>query len=48
MDAFRRRLREGCEKNHCHYVLVNTGQPLHEVLSGYLAFRAKTTTRIGK
>jgi hypothetical protein len=26
-------------------VLVNTAQPLHEVLSGYLAFRLKTTSR---
>jgi uncharacterized protein (DUF58 family) len=45
MEAFRLRLRDGCEKNHCHYVLVNTAQPLHEVLSGYLAFRLRTTTR---
>jgi hypothetical protein len=26
-------------------VLVNTKEPLHEVLSGYLAFRLRTTTR---
>src|SRR6267378_743785 len=45
VEAFRVRLRDGCEKNQCHYVLVNTGQPLHEVLSGYLAFRLRTTTR---
>ena len=45
LDAFRTTLREGCERNHCHYVPVNTAQPLHEVLSGYLAFRMKTTTR---
>lgn len=45
LEAFRTRLREGCEKNQCHYVPVNTGHPLHEVLSGYLAFRLKTTTR---
>jgi uncharacterized protein (DUF58 family) len=45
LEAFRRRLREGCEKNQCHYLLVNTGQPLHEVLSAYLAFRARTTMR---
>ena len=43
--AFQQRLREGCEKNQCHYVLVNTKEPLHEVLSGYLAFRLRTTTR---
>jgi uncharacterized protein (DUF58 family) len=45
IEAFRLRLREGCEKNHCHYVLVNTAQPFHEVLSGYLAFRLRTTNR---
>jgi len=42
VEAFRLRLREGCEKNQCHYVLVNTGQPLAEVLSTYLAFRLRT------
>ncbi len=45
VEAFRLRLRDGCDKNNCHYMLVNTGQPLHEVLSGYLAFRLRTTTR---
>ena len=45
IDAFRLRLREGCEKNQCHYTLVNTAQPLHEALSAYLAFRLRTTTR---
>lgn len=42
LEAFRLRLRAGCEKNQCHYVLVNTARPLAEVLSGYLAFRLKT------
>jgi len=42
VEAFRTRLREGCEKNQSHYLLVNTQQPLHEVLSGYLAFRQRT------
>jgi hypothetical protein len=42
VEAFRNRLREGCEKNQSHYVLVNTAEPLHEVLSGYLAFRLRT------
>jgi uncharacterized protein (DUF58 family) len=45
VEAFRTRLRDGCERNQCHYVLVNTAQPLHEVLSGYLAFRLRTTAR---
>ena len=43
MEAFRLRLRDGCEKNQCHYVLVNIAHPLEEVLSGYLAFRLRTT-----
>ncbi len=45
MEAFRQLLREGCERNNCHYTLVNTAQPLHEVLSAYLGFRLRTTTR---
>jgi uncharacterized protein (DUF58 family) len=45
VEAFRLRLRNGCERNNCHYVLVNTGQTLHEVLSGYLAFRLRTTSQ---
>jgi hypothetical protein len=44
-NAFKDRIREECERNNCHYVLVNTVQPLDEVLSGYLAFRLRTTTR---
>lgn len=42
VEAFRTRLREGCERNQSHYVLVNTGEPLRDTLSGYLAFRKKT------
>ncbi len=45
VETFRQRLREGCERNNCHYTLVNTAQPLHEVLSAYLAFRLRTTAR---
>ncbi len=45
MQAFRDRLVSGCEKLQTHYHLVNTAHPLHEVLSGYLAFRLKTTNR---
>jgi uncharacterized protein (DUF58 family) len=33
---------EGCERNTTHYTLVNTANSLHEVLSGYLAFRQRT------
>lgn len=42
--AFRTRLREGCERNNCHYSLVNTSQPLPDVLSSYLSFRLRTMT----
>ena len=42
VEAFRTRLRDGCERNNCHYVLVNTSQSLDEVLSAYLAFRLRT------
>jgi len=42
VEAFRRRLREGCERNNTHYVAVNTAEPLEEVVGGYLAFRLKT------
>jgi uncharacterized protein (DUF58 family) len=42
MEAFRQRLRDGCERNNCHYVLVNTSHSLDEVLSAYLAFRLRT------
>ncbi len=44
-NSFCDRIREGCEKNQSHYVQVNTSQPLQEVLSGYLAFRLKTSTK---
>ena len=40
--AFLTRMREGCERNQCHYLQVNISQSLDEVLSGYLAFRLKT------
>ncbi|MBG88877.1 MAG: DUF58 domain-containing protein [Verrucomicrobiales bacterium] len=44
-NAFCDRIREGCERNQCHYLRVNTGQPFSEVLSGYLAFRLKTSRK---
>ncbi len=45
MEGFCRRISEGCAKQNTHYVKVNTAQPLHEALSGYLAFRHRTTVR---
>lgn len=44
-NGFCDRIREGCERNQCHYLRVNTGQPFSEVLSGYLAFRLKTSRK---
>jgi uncharacterized protein (DUF58 family) len=43
VEAFRLRLRNGCEKNNCHYVLADTSQALHELLTAYLGFRLRTT-----
>ena len=43
LEDFCRRIREGCERNQCHYTLVNTQQPLAEMLTGYLAFRKRTS-----
>jgi len=45
VEGFLQRLRNGCERNQCHYTLINTAQAWHEVLSAYLAFRLRTTTR---
>jgi uncharacterized protein (DUF58 family) len=45
VEEFKQRVSYGCEKNGVHYTLVNTAQPLHEMLAAYLAFRLKTTTR---
>jgi hypothetical protein len=44
-NAFLTKLREGCEKNKIHYLQVITDTPLHEVMTGYLAFRQRTTTK---
>ena len=43
MEAFQHRLKGACERNQCHYSLVNTAEPLHEILTAYLAFRLRTT-----
>ena len=42
-EAFRQRLRDACDRNQCHFVEVQTDQPLDEVLSNYLAFRKITS-----
>lgn len=45
MEAFCARLRDGCERNECHYVRVDTSHALDEVLCAYLAFRQRTTSK---
>ena len=42
MNEFRDRVRLGCERNNVHYQLVDTSRPLHEMLTGYLAFRKRS------
>ncbi len=42
VNDFCDRIRLACERQQCHYVLMNTAQPLHEALSAYLAFRRRT------
>jgi uncharacterized protein (DUF58 family) len=42
LKAFQDRIRAGCERNNVHYQLVNSSQPLREVLTAYLAFRRRT------
>ena len=39
MNAFRERVRLGCERNRCNYVPVITSQPWSEILTSYLATR---------
>ena len=39
---FRTRIRRGCERDHVHYVQVDTSQPLAQMLSSYLTFRLRT------
>jgi len=42
LNAFRERVRLGCERNRCHYIFADTSRPWHEVLSAYLASRQHT------
>ena len=44
MEAFRKRLRQSCERNDCHFASVSTADSMREVLASYLAFRRKTAT----
>ena len=38
-------LQRGCERNHCDYVPMDTGRPLAEALTAYLARRLRTRLR---
>jgi len=42
LEKYLKELQEGCELNRCDYVLMNTGKPLAETLTAYLAKRLKT------
>jgi uncharacterized protein (DUF58 family) len=39
VKAFLDEFQSGCERNRCDYVLMNTGKPLRETLTAYLARR---------
>jgi uncharacterized protein (DUF58 family) len=45
LEAWKTKIREGCERQNCHYVLLDTSHPIHEALTGYLAFRLRTSHR---
>lgn len=41
VERFLKELQAGCERNRCDYVMMNTGRPLAETLSAYLARRLR-------
>lgn len=41
LQAYLTEVQKGCERNHCDYILMNTGRPLAESLTAYLARRLK-------
>lgn len=43
-NAFRDRVREGCERQQSHYVPIDTSRHLNETLGEYLAFRRRVST----
>jgi uncharacterized protein (DUF58 family) len=44
-DEYRTRVRQICDRSGSHYILANTGLPIGETLSEYLAFRQNHRTR---
>lgn len=45
LEAWKAKIREGCERQNCHYTLIDTSHPIHETLTAYLAFRLRTSHR---
>jgi len=45
LQKFLKDLQEGCERNRCDYVPMNTGKPLAETLTEYLARRLRVRAR---
>ena len=43
LEIFRNTLRDGCERNEIHYISVDTGRPLSEMLTAYLVSRQRTS-----
>jgi uncharacterized protein (DUF58 family) len=41
LEKYMTALQKGCERHHCDYLLLNTGRPLAESLTGYLSRRLK-------
>lgn len=41
LERYQKDLQAGCERNRCDYVLMNTGRPLAETLTAYLARRLR-------
>jgi uncharacterized protein (DUF58 family) len=41
LERYLKDLQQGCEANRCDYVLMNTGRPLAETLTAYLARRQR-------
>ena len=44
-NEFQEKLRDGFNKNSCHFVECDTSKPLEEVLGSYLTFRKETATK---
>ena len=45
-ETYLEELQAGCERNRCDYVLMNTGKPLAETLTAYLATAAEDAVEV--